>query len=246
MKKILLPIIILFLCVQFLCVLPVHVSAATTPVPTPTVSNSADGTWQPDSDVTFAGKSASRSASFINWTLTNYKWAYSDNALITFWSQIRDIVYVLILLVVLGAAFTLIVTGGSNLTTLILVRKFILVLLLITFSFALLRLLYELTDIIQGFFLYNSNGTIISSRDLLNISFDYTNFTGFRKIGPTYEESAFISLLLVRLTAITYYLMAGILLIRKIILWFFIAVSPIYPLYLLYFPLRNTAKIWIS
>src|SRR2546430_370058 len=40
--------------------------------------------------------------------------------------------------------------------------------------------------------------------------------------------------------------MAGILLVRKIILWFFIAVSPIYPLLLFHFPIRNTAKIWIG
>ncbi|MGH7245364.1 MAG: hypothetical protein ACREGI_00330, partial [Candidatus Levyibacteriota bacterium] len=34
-----------------------------------------DNTWVPDADVTFAGKSASRAATFLNWSLTNYKWS---------------------------------------------------------------------------------------------------------------------------------------------------------------------------
>src|SRR5581483_7706503 len=81
---------------------------------------------------------------------------------------------------------------------------------------------------------------------LLYLGFGYNHFLGLRKIGPDYEESAFITLLLVRLTAFTYYVMTGILLIRKVILWFFIIVSPIFPLLLFYNPLRNSAKIWIG
>jgi hypothetical protein len=65
-------------------------------------------------------------------------------------------------------------------------------------------------------------------------------------VGIQNDESAFISLLLVRLTAITYYVMTGLLLVRKIILWFFIIVSPIFPLLLFFSPVRNTAKIWIG
>lgn len=40
--------------------------------------------------------------------------------------------------------------------------------------------------------------------------------------------------------------MTGILLVRKIILWFFIIISPVFPLLLFYKPIRNTAKIWIG
>jgi hypothetical protein len=40
--------------------------------------------------------------------------------------------------------------------------------------------------------------------------------------------------------------MTGLLLVRKIILWFFIIVSPIFPLLLFFSPVRNTAKIWIG
>ncbi|MBU4098519.1 hypothetical protein KJ980_02600, partial [Patescibacteria group bacterium] len=40
--------------------------------------------------------------------------------------------------------------------------------------------------------------------------------------------------------------MVGILLIRKIILWFFIIISPVFPILLLFYPVRNTGKIWIG
>src|SRR5581483_7159790 len=109
---------------------------------------------------------------------------------------------------------------------------------------------YEATDVVQGCFLRidctKTDSPKISTSDLLSIAFDYNHFIGYYRVGPEYEESRFISLLLVRLTAFTYYVMTGILLIRKIILWFFIIISAVFPLLLFYNPLRNTAKIWVG
>ena len=113
----------------------------------------------------------------------------------------------------------------------------ILIIILITFSFSFVQFLYQVADIIQGFFLRTGEGTarhIISTRDLIFIGFDYKNFTGLRLPGPENDESAFMTLLLVRLTAITYYVMTGILIVRKIILWFFIVLSPVFPLLLFF------------
>lgn len=118
---------------------------------------------------------------------------------------------------------------------------------MVTLSFSLIQVFYVVTDIIQGFFLKKPNSSdFISSADLLNISFDYQSFIGFRRTGLEFEESAFMSLLLVKLTAATYYVMFIILIVRKVILWFFIVVSPIFPLLLFFSPIRNTAKIWIG
>lgn len=210
---------------------------------TPTAS---DGAWLTDPDVTFAGKTASRAASLFNWVLVNYKWSYGDNTLIAFWSKIRNIVYAFLVLLVIITAFTMIITGGQSITAIQFLRKFLVVLFLITLSFAFIRFFYQVVDIITGFFVRNPDGDIISSKDLFNMSFGYENFIGWRRYGPTYDESAFVSLLLVKITAVTYYVMAGILIVRKVILWFFITVSPIYPILLLYFPIRNTAKIWLG
>ena len=215
----------------------------------------ADGTWVSDPDVTFVGKVGARAGSFLDWTLQNYNWAFvtgGQNPIANFWATIRNIVYAFLALFVLVTAFILIITRGRNVTLMKFIPRFILIIVLITFSFALTQFIYQIIDIVQGFFLRNPDPSSVSAHpfiwqgNLLYIGFDYQNFLGYRIYGAVYDESAFISLLLVKLTAITYYVMVGILLLRKIILWFFIIISPIFPLLLLYSPIRNTGKIWIG
>ena len=228
-------------------------AAEETPTPTPDITTG----WVKDQEVTFVGKTATRANEFLEWTLSveNYRWITLTQGAVDpiqqFWGIVRNIVYVMLALFVLGAAFVMIITRGQNLTVMKFIPRFIMILILIVLSFALIRFLYQATDVVQGFFLnvqdpdthINRN---IGPRDLLYIAFDYESFKGYRKLGIEYDESAFISLLLVKLTAITYYVMTGLLLIRKIILWFFIIVSPIFPLLLFFRPVRNTAKIWIG
>ncbi len=216
-------------------------------------STQSEAQWIKDADVTFSGKSGARSGEFLDWTLQRYNWSYvakgQSNPIAGFWANIRNITYAFLILFVLGTAFLLIITRGKNITIMRFIPRFIFIVILITFSFALVQFIYQIMDIIQGFFLTvpGSNPTqIISQKNLLNIGFGYKDFQGFRIYGPEYDESVFISLLLVKLTALTYYVMSGILLLRKIILWFFIIISPIFPLLLFYSPIRNTAKIWVG
>lgn len=216
-----------------------------TPVPTEIVPPPQQ-IWNTDSEVTFVGKVGARSGAFLDWTLREYQWSSSTSALASFWKVILGIVYIFSLLFVLATAFIMIITRGRSITIMRFIPRFILILLLITFSFSLLQYIYIAADAIQGFFLRNPDGNIISQKDLLYIGFKYETFEGFRLAGSSNDESAFISLLLVKLTAITYYAMTGILLLRKVILWFFIIISPIFPLLLLYSPIRNTGKIWIG
>lgn len=229
-----------------------QVLAQAVPSPTPDVTTG----WVKDQEVTFVGKTATRANNFLDWTLQdkNYKWIVlpntGENPIETFWALVRNIVFVLLALFVLGSAFVMIITRGQNLTIMKFIPRFIIIVIMVVLSFALIRFLYQATDVIQGFFLnikdpLDGTSRNIDSRDLLYIAFQY-DFLGFRKVGIEYDESAFISLLLVKLTAITYYVMTGLLIIRKIILWFFIIVSPIFPLLLFFRPVRNTAKIWIG
>lgn len=242
-------VLFLFFVVLFFTVRPV--SAQT---PTPDITTG----WVKDQEVTFVGKTATRADEFLNWTLSveNYRWitlpaGANNNPIQSFWAIVRNIVFVLLSLFVLGAAFVMIITRGQNLTVMRFIPRFIIIIILVVLSFAIIRFLYQATDVVQGFFLNvqdpvtNENRNINSS-DLLFIAFDYPTFLGYRKLGVEYDESAFISLLLVKLTAITYYVMTGLLLVRKIILWFFIIVSPIFPLLLFFRPVRNTAKIWVG
>ncbi len=238
---------------------PSFAQPTTAPTATPTGTTSNNPGFVKDQEVTFVGKTATRANDFLKWTLSeeNYRWiTLPDNATVDpiseFWKTVRNIVFALLALFVLGAAFVMIITRGQNLTVMKFIPMFIMIIILIYFSFALIRFTYQATDVVQGFFLsvdsLDTPGTKknIGPEDLLYIAFDYENFIGYRIPGIEFDESAFISLLLVKLTAITYYVMTGILLIRKIILWFFLIVSPIFPLLLFFRPVRNTAKIWVG
>lgn len=259
MKK-LLPILIGFIfAVAFL----VH-PAATLAAPAQQLSTAqTDSRWVIDPEVTFIGKNARRAGDFLNWTLQNYNWVCvkqvngkvcdnSNNPISTYWSLI--VVYIVVpmlFVVILATSIVIIVTRGKSLTVMRFIPRFVAVVLLIVFSYSLLQFFYQFTDLIQGFFLRSNTNNpcppnCISDKDLLYVGWDYNNFVGLRLLGDKYAESAFISLLLTKLTALTYFVMVFLLLVRKIILWFFIIVSPIFPILLLYYPVRNTGKIWIG
>jgi hypothetical protein len=211
------------------------------------------GEWQQDAEVTFTGKLAARAEDTLDWLLENYQWARFSSQATPFdklWEFVRNTVFALLGLFILAGAFLMIITRGRSLTVKRLIVRFVMVLILVIFSFSIVRTIYALTDIVQGFFLVipQTGGAdrTISTQDLLNVAFNYGDFKGFRRIGPDYNESAITSLLLIKVTAATYYTMFIILIIRKVILWFFILVSPIFPLLLFFKPVRNTAKIWIG
>ncbi len=216
-------------------------------------SGALSSAWQTDAEVTFTGKLAARSEDTLDWLLENYQWARftsSETPFDKLWEFVRNTVFAILGLFILAGAFLMIITRGRSLTVKRLIVRFVMVLILVIFSFSIVRTIYALTDIVQGFFLVmpqaDGAGRTISTQDLLNVAFNYGDFRGFRRIGPEYNESAITSLLLIKITAATYYTMFIILIIRKVILWFFILVSPIFPLLLFFKPVRNTAKIWIG
>lgn len=245
MKKIL-PILIAFLSIFFILSPFVQQPVFAQDAP----EEELEGKWVSDPEVTFTGKTAARANDFLNWTLRNYDWVSIQSGdtdpLRAFWLKVLLIPASLIALFVLVAAFIMIITRGKNLTVMRFLPRLTFIIVLMFLSFSLVQFLYTLGDIFQGFFLELDQDTTIQSSDLLYIAFDYESFTGFRQLGEQFEESAFISLLLVKLTAITYYVMTGVLLVRKVILWFLLIVSSIFPLLLFYKPLRNSAKIWIG
>lgn len=208
-----------------------------------------DNKWIIDPEVTSIGKNASRSGLLLDWALRDYDWSYvvpgSSNPLIPFWVTIRNFAYAFMFSLVIISAIVMVVTRGRSLTIRRFLPRFILIAVLVTFSFSLIQVIYEVIDIFQGFFV-RPGGVPISQRDLLFISWNYDLFTGLRLLGDQNYEAAFSALTLVKLTTFTYYVMVGILLVRKIILWFFIIISPVFPLLLMFYPLRNTAKIWIG
>ena len=219
--------------------------------------------WVIDPEVTFIGKNAKRSGLLLDWTIKNYNWVCvtkindrqcddSNNPIAKYWSLIVFYIVVpMLFVVILATSIVIIITRGKSLTIMRFLPRFIAVVLLIVFSYSLVQFLYQFTDLIQGFFLRSDISKpcppdCISQADLLYVGWEYQGFTGLRLLGPKNAESAFISLLLTKLTALTYFVMVLMLLIRKIILWLFIIVSPIFPILLLFYPVRNTGKIWMG
>ncbi len=201
--------------------------------------------WKCDQEVTFSGKLAARAQDTLNWLLQNYEWSKTTQPFQKIVEFVMFVVYGILGLFILAAAFLLIITRGRSITVRRFVIRFVFAVVFVFFAFSIVRSIYFLTDILQGFFI-TIDGQAIQTKDLLNVAFKYQDFIGFRRIGAEFHESAIISLILVKLTAATYYTMFFILIIRKIILWFFILVSPIFPLLLFFRPIRNTAKIWIG
>lgn len=208
-----------------------------------------DNQWVIDPEVTSIGKNASRSGLLLDWTLRDYDWSYvipgAASPLLPFWVTIRNFTYAFMFSLVIISAIVMVVTRGRSLTIRRFLPRFILIAVLVTFSFSLIQVIYEVVDIFQGFFV-RPGGIPITQKDLLFISWNYEPFTGLRLLGDDNYEAALTTLTFVKLTTFTYYVMVGILLVRKIILWFFIIISPIFALLLMFYPLRNTAKIWIG
>lgn len=270
MKKLILSLIILASCLlsfaspspvlaQSGCI-PVAASIQLGPLNDPNAEKAilGNGQWDCNDEVTFTGKLAARSKEVLNWVLRdkNYQWAYLNSGqgptpFDTLWIFIRNVVYAILGLFILAAAFLMIITRGRSITVRRFVIRFIFVAVFVWFSFSIVRTIYFLGDIVQGFFIQvtdqqDQKTRPISDKDLFNISFDYKDFQGYRRIGPEFNEAAVTSLILIKVTAATYYTMFIILIIRKIILWFFILVSPVFPLLLFFKPVRNTAKIWVG
>ncbi len=266
MKK-LLPI--LFFCVfSVVALLAPTLSYAVDAPPSLGVGTPADGQWIIDPEVTFIGKNAARAGHFLDWTLRNYNWVCvkrvvdpnnnqafqcddSKNPIQTYWSLIMVYIVVpLLFIVLLGSAVVIIITRGRGLSVMRFIPRFVAVIVLIVFSYAIVQFFFQFADVIQGFFLRIGNNPCppecISQKELLYVGWNYEKFVGLRRVGDLYAESAFTSLLLTKLTALTYFVMVFILLIRKIILWFFIIVSPVFPILLMYSVTRNTGKIWIG
>jgi len=219
--------------------------------------------WAVDADVTEIGKSAARAGLILDWTLSNYQWACvnkvgigqcdNNNNPLQAYSKLIAFYIVLPVLftMILISAGVIIVTRGTNLTIKRFIPLFVGVILLIVFSFPVLKALYELVDFLQGIFLGSIPGKIcppacITQRDLLYVGWNYKTFIGLKLLGNYHAESVDTSLWLIKLTTWTYSAMIFLLLMRKIILWFFIIISPIFPLLLLFGPTRGTAKVWVS
>ena len=206
--------------------------------------------WVDDEEITAQGKANERARQFIHWVLTHPS---IDNhpSIFSIWSNVRNVAYFFTLILAAIFGLGLILNHRFNFYQKIEVWpqifKLILVLLFITFSASIVLTLIQLSDVLMKFFVETLGG-----KDIFNIyfssTFDEKNYQAIfcKDLNYKVQESIKTEIFLLKLTNITYYVLGIMIILRKIILWFLIFVSPFLALLLPFIFIRNIGWIWIG
>lgn len=213
---------------------------------------SASHFWAEDPEVTTQGKADERARQFIAWVLG--KNAIDNHPTITaIWSVSRNIAYffVVLLAAILGVGF--IIGQRTNFTLKIKVWPSVIkiasALLYITFSATIILLLIQLSEVFMKFFIENLGADKLFNiyfADTKSVEKNYLEWVGCRDLNIRVQEAAETQLFMLKLTNITYYALGIMLLLRKIILWFLLFVSPFLALLFPFVLIRNIGLIWIG
>lgn len=222
----------------------------------------AEEEWIIDENVTTVAKNTARFGMLLDWSLKNYSWICvtqaadnrcdnSNNPIAKLWMNVILFIAVpLLLLTILISALVIIYTRGTSMTVMRFIPHFILTVLFVFFSFALIQFVLQFMDVIQGIFFRVASRPCppdcISHQNLFITGWDYRSFVGFRLAGPENGESTLMSLVLLTATGITYLFISVVLMIRKIMMWFFLIISPVLPFFFLYTPFRSTGRTWLN
>ncbi len=207
--------------------------------------------WIEDPEITAQGKADDRARQFIYWVVTH---SSIDNhpVLLKVWSTARNVSYFFVILVAAIMGVGMIISQRTNFNTNIKVwpsiMKIVLMLLYISFSASLIITIIQLSEIMMKFFIESLGG-----KDLFNIYFggisqekNYLDFVGCRDLNIRVQEAYKAEMFILKLTNISYYVMGGMLLLRKVLLWFLLFVSPFLAILMPFVFIRNIGWIWIG
>ncbi len=207
--------------------------------------------WVEDANVTAQGKADERARQFIYWVVTHSA-INNHPVLYQVWNTTRNVSYFFVILVAALMGLGMIINQRSNFSSQIKIwpsiMKILLILLYITLSASIVITVIQLADIIMKFFIENLGG-----KDLFNIYFagiskekNYIDFVGCRDLNIRVQEAASAETALLKITNLSYYIMGIMLILRQIILWFLLFVSPFLALLIPFTFIRNIAWIWIG
>jgi len=222
------------------------------------VATSTDaGRWKEDAEVTAVGKAGARAREVLNWALAIKDAGFTDAGNTTLkntWSRVRDIMGVFYFIIIIIVGFGLIAKQEWAEKTRRSLPALIIAFIAAYFSYFALASIIKFTDgqIGERFYAihnWDKTGSLESrhlrAQDLLTVSFNYQEFKGYRKVGTGYGEAVANHLLLVKITTVTNYVIAFVILLRIIILWGLVIFSPfIFPF--LVFPLtKKVGIVWV-
>jgi hypothetical protein len=211
--------------------------------------------WIEDPAVTAQGKANERARQFIYWAVNNR--AIDDHPVLKeIWGTTSSVAFFFVVVVAAFFGLGMIISRRTNFNlnmelwpTLI---KIGVMLLYIALSASIVLLLIQLSEILMRFFIDNLGG-----KDLFNIYFtntgslgsserNYTDFVGCRDLNMRVQEAIDTKFFLYKMTNITYYIMGTMIILRKILLWFLLFVSPFLALLMPFVFIRNIGWIWIG
>jgi len=207
--------------------------------------------WIEDAGVTAQGKSNDRARQFIYW-VTMHSAIDNHPVLIKIWGTARNMSYFLVVLTAALLGLGIIIGQRTNFETGIKlwpsITKILTAILYVAFSATIVITVIQLSEIMMKFFIENLGG-----KDLFNIYFsgisqekNYVDFFGCRDLNIRVQEAANTEMIMLKLTNWSYYFMGGMLLLRKIILWFLLFVSPFLAILLSFSLIKNVGMIWIG
>jgi len=207
--------------------------------------------WVGDPEVTAQGKADDRARQFIYWVTTHS--AIDNHPVLTkVWGTARNLSYFLVILTAALLGLGIIIGQRTNFKTGIelwpAITKILTAILYIVFSATIIITVIQLSEIMMKFFIENLGG-----KDLFNIYFsgisqekNYVNFVGCRDLNILVQEGVKTEMIILKLTNLSYYFMGGMLLLRKVILWFLLFVSPFLAILLSFSFIKNVGMIWIG
>ncbi len=215
--------------------------------------------WVKDPEITALGQGGERSRQFLYWTLTHPS-IEDQQTLRGVW--LFSLYIALALLVIIAAIMGVgIIVGqkrnfGYKIEVAPLVTKIGLLFLYAVLSWSIILLVIQVSDLMMRFFIDQ-----LGVKDLFNIFFvssgtqggvikdseaAYQSFQGCRNISTNVIESVRTSTFLIKITNLSYYLIGVMMILRKIILWFLLFVSPFLAILMPFALIRNAGWIWIG
>ncbi len=251
---------------------PAPTLPAATPTITPTPAGGLSGGlvptvpvgWVESPAITEVGRNAERARELLGWTFSHPP-IYNHPILASMWTVSRNVAYVFVVFTIVMFAVGFVMAqrrGGTfngisfagNSQIISVLFKIAGVLLFITFSYYVLLLIMQSSELLMRFFIERVGG-----KDLFNIFFvggggtpntekNYTDFFGYLNFGARQANLEMIntSIFMIRLTSLTYNIMAVMLILRHVILWLLLIISPFLALLLPFIFIRNTGWIWIG
>lgn len=210
--------------------------------------------WIQDPQVTAQAKADERARQFIYWVI-NSDSIDNHQVILGVWNVTRNMagVFVIIIAAIMGIG---IVIGqranfGAKVQVSSYIWKLLAALVYIALSAAIVLSIIQLSELLMKFFIENLGGS-----GLFNIDFgagsasadaNYLSDTPVcRDLNLKVTEGISAEIMMLKMTNIVYYIMGSMLLLRKILLWFLLFVSPFLAVLMPFVFIRNIGWIWIG